>query len=276
MSEKKLPPLSKLIFPAYLTITRGIKIGNNDIVIQEQFSNTSIDLKNLEAYRQYFDFKSRLPLTYIYIIAQRALLHLMLHKDFTIAVPGIVHISNEILLNPEFNMNEEFEIKSSMRVPVKEGSLFPTAVIQFYQNGIEVARNVSNYIAKRKSTQKRGKREVSESTFGVPSFTKDWFVKKSVGKSYAHLSNDKNPIHTSKLFAKIAGFKHPIAHGWYSVSRSVSTAEKQSKREFKTLHVAFNKPIYLPSNVQFELNGSDNFRITHGQKQYSYLEGELR
>ena len=276
MSEKKLPPLSKLIFPAYLTITRGIKIGNKDIVIQEEFSNISIDLENLLAYRQYFDFKSKLPLTYIYIIAQRALLHLMLHKDFTIAVPGIVHISNEILLNPEFSVNEEFEIKSSIHVPVKEGSLFPTAIIQFYQNGIEVAKNVSNYIAKRKSTQKRSKREVNESTFGVPSFNENWFVKKSVGKSYAHLSNDKNPIHTSKLFAKIAGFKRPIAHGWYSVSRSVSTAEKQSEREFKTLHVAFSKPIYLPSNVQLELNGSDNFRITHGQKQYSYLEGELR
>jgi len=230
MSEKKLPALSKLIFPAYLTITRGTKIGNKDIVIQEEFSNISLDLDNLKAYRQYFDFKSKLPLTYIYIIAQRALLHLMLHKDFTIAVPGIVHISNEILLNPEFSVNEEFEIKSSIYVPVKEGSLFPTAIIQFYQNGIEVAKNVSNYIAKRKSTQKRSKREVNESTFGVPSFNENWFVKKSVGKSYAHLSNDKNPIHTSKLFAKIVGFKRPIAHGWFSVSRSVSIAEKQSER----------------------------------------------
>ena len=275
MSKTTLPPLSKLIFRAYLTITKGIKISKEDIKIEEEFSNVSIDAVNLQSYKQYFDFKSKLPLTYIYIIAQRALLHLMLNKEFTIAVPGIVHISNEIQLLPQFDLNQKFELKASIHVPVKEGSLYPTADIRFYQNGVEVANNISNYIAKRKSAQKRSKREESISNFGNSTFKEEWVIEKSVGKSYARLSNDKNPIHTSTLFSKLVGFKGPIAHGWYSVSRAVSTAEKQRNCAFESLKVAFNKPIYLPSKVQFELNDEHNFRVANTQKEYTYLEGKL-
>jgi len=275
MSNTVLPPLSKLLFPAYLTFRKGIKISDVDIKIDQEFSNVSIDLANLAAYKKYFNFESELPATYIYVVAQRALLHLMLNKEFTIAVPGIVHISNEVQLTPQFNINQKFEIKASIHVPVKEGSLFPTAEIIFYQKGKEVARNISNYIAKRKSAKKSSKREQEVSTFDLARFSEEWVIEKSAGKSYAQLSNDKNPIHTSKLFAKLVGFKRPIAHGWYSVSRVFSVAEKENNCTFKSVQVAFNKPIYLPSKVQFELNGGNQFRVINAEKSYTYLAGYL-
>ena len=275
MSDTVLPPLSKLIFPAYLTFLRGIKISDDDIKISQEFSNVTIDVDNLEAYKEYFNFKSQLPVTYIYIVAQRALLHLMLHKEFTIAVPGIVHISNEVQLTAQFNIDEKIEIKASIHVPVKEGSLFPKAEIIFYQKGVEVARNISNYIAKRKSPKKSSKRKENVSTFGLDSFREEWVIEKSIGKSYAQLSQDKNPIHTSKLFAKMIGFKRPIAHGWYSVNRVVSVAEKENNCTFKSIRVAFNKPIYLPSKVQFQLNDGNQFKVTNPYKAYTYLEGDL-
>ena len=275
MSKTTLPSLSKMIFPAYLTFRKGVKIADEGIKIEEEFSAVSIDPDNLKEYKQYFNFDSTLPITYIYIVAQRALLHLMLNKKFTIAVPGMVHLSNEIKLMDQFNPDQEFEIKASINVPVKDGSLFPSAVISFYQNGVEVANNVSHYIVKRKSTQKRSKREENVSNFGVAHYKEEWSIDRSAGKLYAKLSNDKNPIHTSVLFAKMAGFKRPIAHGWYSVNRAVSSAEKQSGREFKELQVAFSKPIFLPSKVQFELNENNDFRVDHLTKEYSYLEGKL-
>jgi acyl dehydratase len=57
--------------------------------------------------------------------------------------------------------------------------------------------------------------KIGEKTFRVP---------KTVGKEYANLCNDYNPIHISTIAAKLFGFKSAIAHGMWVVGNVMGTS----------------------------------------------------
>ncbi|MEZ4685600.1 MAG: MaoC/PaaZ C-terminal domain-containing protein [Bacteroidia bacterium] len=65
-----------------------------------------------------------------------------------------------------------------------------------------------------------------------------------MAKRYAAISGDKNPIHTSTMFAKMAGFNKRIIHGWYNASRACASAEQHfgasAKPGYQLLEAGFS------------------------------------
>lgn len=72
-----------------------------------------------------------------------------------------------------------------------------------------------------------------------------------IGRRYARVSGDYNPIHLHPLTAKMLGFKKAIAHGMFSKAIAISCLQKQSWLEDNTFQVktVFMQPIALPANV---------------------------
>ncbi|MCE7736769.1 MAG: hypothetical protein GPJ54_17940 [Candidatus Heimdallarchaeota archaeon] len=255
-----LPILQKMRFSAFKTFRRGVKIDDNGIDLTHTFPAVLIDTKLLEQYRAFFDFTEDLPFSYLYILAQRAQVALMLDKRFTISIPGMIHINNKLTQHEVVNPELPIEIKISITVESKlEGSLYPNSEVLYYQDGNKVATCNSGYLVKRKSkskskTSKKPKdviQKLSSVTHSVP-----WELTKSLGKKYSNVSGDKNPIHSSKLFAKFLGFKRPIIHGWCSVSQVIKDAS-QFNNNVREVKVNFNKPIFLPSTVQIDFDETD-------------------
>jgi hypothetical protein len=70
----------------------------------------------------------------------------------------------------------------------------------------------------------------------------------AVGRKYAAISGDRNPIHLHPLAARLFGFPSAIAHGMWVKARTLATLEGRLPEAF-TVEVAFKLPVLLPSTV---------------------------
>lgn len=272
-------------FSAFRTFRRGVKIGDEDLYMDHTFPEVQIENELLDIYRSFFDFSEELPFSYLYILAQRAQLALMLDKQFTISLPGMIHLTNNLSQFEDVNPSIPLKIDVSISVESKiEGSLYPKAEVTFYQDGIKVADCQSGYLSKRKSSSKNKKSKTRKYEFPkLPSVehSSTWNLSKSLGKQYSKVSGDNNPIHSSKLFAKFVGFKQPIIHGWCSVSQVIREAN-QFIPNVNSVEVNFNKPIFLPSVVQIDFGGHDldtnsyKFAVNSPDKNLLHLYGQLK
>ena len=250
----QLPTLNKVLFKALFTFFKGIKIKERDIEINKIFTPTIINKIQLKEYKILFNFTEVLPLTYLYLLAQRAQVALMLDKQFTIAIPGLIHASNTLEQVNELELDKVIKIESSVFVESKkEGSLNPIFKVQFYQNDILVAKCESIYLAKRKSKSLKKKR-IAPSFISNPTHENTWNVTKSDALNYAEISGDKNPIHTFGLIAKLFGFKSTIIHGWYLVSKM--TSEIKKNQTIKSISCNFIKPVTLPQELKFKYDST--------------------
>jgi acyl dehydratase len=77
-----------------------------------------------------------------------------------------------------------------------------------------------------------------------------WRLPGDLGRRYAAVSGDRNPIHMHPLSAKLLGFPRAIAHGMWSKARCVAALESVLPDAFE-VDVRFRKPILLPAEVSF-------------------------
>lgn len=279
--KNTLPLLSEMIIPSFRTILKGIKIKKEGIAINKKFENVYIDTSSLKSYREFLNWNADLPLAFFYLMAQRAQTNLMLSSDFTIAIPGLVHVANTLRSLEKIDEIEPFKLKAKVEVSYKDtGSLIPKFTVDFIQNEKVVIQCISTYIAKRKGNIKSKTIEKEHNVFTHTSFSSEnWEISKNLGKKYAQASGDKNPIHSSTLFARIIGFKNPILQGWYSVSRIVKTCEKEFNTTFKNIEVEFKSPVFLPSKQIAEWYITDKKEVIFQVKNHNnkiVLNGKLK
>ena len=84
----------------------------------------------------------------------------------------------------------------------------------------------------------------------VPPSATTWDLPGDLGRRYAAVSGDHNPIHLYGVTAKAFGFPRQIAHGMWSKARCLAALDGRLP-DAVTVEVAFKKPILLPGTVAF-------------------------
>jgi acyl dehydratase len=79
----------------------------------------------------------------------------------------------------------------------------------------------------------------------------------SIGRRYAYVSGDYNPIHLFDRTAQWFSFKQKVAHGMWSLSRCIGLANAYLPAFPFELDGQFKLPIYLPGNFVFRAQHSD-------------------
>ncbi|MEV4346410.1 MaoC/PaaZ C-terminal domain-containing protein [Actinoplanes sp. NPDC049596] len=105
----------------------------------------------------------------------------------------------------------------------------------------------------------------------LPAASAVWRVPVSVGGAYAAASGDRNPIHTSRVGARLFGFPRPIAHGMWTLARCLAFFEGRLPPAY-IVDVAFRQPILLPGKVSFWADDAGNFGV-YGKR--PHLAGQL-
>lgn len=110
-------------------------------------------------------------------------------------------------------------------------------------------------------------------------------VPENIGRGYARVSGDVNPIHLSHLSAKAFGFKRAIAHGMWTLARSYSALAESMEGGFENvrLHAEFEKPVFLPASVQLMNDapiedGEQNavrFRLVSDDSEHCHIRGQI-
>ncbi len=78
----------------------------------------------------------------------------------------------------------------------------------------------------------------------------EWALPGDLGRRYAGVAGDRNPIHLYGFTAKAFGFPRQIAHGMWTKARCLAQLDTRLPDAF-TVDVAFKRPILLPSKVTF-------------------------
>ncbi|RKN44053.1 hypothetical protein D7294_08530 [Streptomyces hoynatensis] len=84
----------------------------------------------------------------------------------------------------------------------------------------------------------------------------EWTVPAAIGRRYAAVSGDRNPIHLHPLTARPFGFRRALAHGMWTKARCLAAlAERGALPEEFTVTVTFRAPVLLPALVTFRTRG---------------------
>jgi len=111
----------------------------------------------------------------------------------------------------------------------------------------------------------------------APSGVVHWKLSGDLGRRYGAVSGDRNPIHLYPLTAKAFGFPANIAHGMWTLARSLSALQNRLPAGF-TAEVEFRKPIFLPGTVVFgSAAGEDGiaFGVKGSKKPVTHLVGRI-
>lgn len=240
-----------------------------------------INSSHCERYNRAVDWKlgiaSVIHPNYLQVLTLPMQLEMMISKPFPFKPMGLVHLANHIDLNFLPEQSATLLLKTSYNGIAwhKKGWVF--AIVSEGFVGEELALTGTSYYLSR---QKHEEEVEAESL--VPEFQKIPAIPsikevespyssssvlsfpQGVGRQYARVSGDFNPIHLSRWSAKFMGFRQAIAHGMYSKALCLSNVIKQEMSGGKTLlaqtpmqfSTQFMQPIYLPSQCDLFVNKS--------------------
>ncbi len=259
-----LPTMLKAALPVIpgVNLIPGVaKKGGDlpDLVLHRE--GVAIDRDHVAAYADVCGFEpsQSLPFTYPHMLAFPLHMAIMTDRSFPFPAIGTVHVGNTITQHRSIAPNEKLEVTataSNLR-PHPRGKVFDF-VTTVSADGETVWESTSNYL-------RVGKRDESVKPEGepfevVPGNGVVWKLPGDLGRRYAGVSGDHNPIHLYPLTAKAFGFPRQIAHGMWSKARCVAAFATRLP-ESATVAVEFKKPILLPGKVEFgsRLLGGDGF-----------------
>ncbi|GLW92203.1 MaoC family dehydratase [Actinokineospora globicatena] len=211
-----------------------------------------VDAAHLAAYNRVCGFRlgDELPATYLHVLTFPMQVKLMTDTDFPFPLIGSIHVANRIVQRRPVLVGEVLDL----RVGVADLRNHPRGV-QFdvissvAVGGVEVWSGVSTYL--RRTSAGSGSASGREELPGVVAC---WDVPGDVGRRYAGVSGDRNPIHLHALTARVFGYSRPIAHGMWTKARCLAALEGRLPGAFE-VDVRFKLPVHLPARVGFCLDG---------------------
>jgi acyl dehydratase len=235
-----------------------------------------------------FALRDHLPPTYPQVLAFPLQMAVMADGSFPFGAVGLVHLENRIVQRRPIGIGEELAIRvrSTELRPHPKGHTF-TLETEALAGDEAAWESVSTILRRGKPSSG------ADSPTGVQSSEKDdfealptdapasaeWRLGGDLGRRYAAVSGDRNPIHLHSLTAKPLGFPAAIAHGMWTKARCLAALESRLPDAF-SVDVRFRKPILLPTQVEFAVSIEDGgeilFAVRDAKRQLPHLDGHVR
>ncbi|WP_143193991.1 MaoC/PaaZ C-terminal domain-containing protein [Micromonospora sp. CB01531] len=240
----------------------------------------TVDRAHLADYDRVCGFRltDRLPATYVHVLGFPLALRLMTAAEFPIPLTGVVHVANRITVHRPIGAGEtlDFHTYAENLRPHERGRQLDVVLVGSV-DGTEVWRGVSTYLGKERTAGGGPRRDRGDRP-NLPDAAAHWRVTPRVGTDYARVSGDHNPIHTSRLGARLFGFPRPIAHGMWSKAHCLAALESRLPEAY-SVDVAFKLPVPLPSTVAFSATatgGTWDFALHDARSGGPQLVGTVR
>jgi acyl dehydratase len=277
-----LPLMLKAALPAIPVVggLPGIRHARGtvpDLVLER--AGVTTDRAHLDAYNEVCGFPrtDHLPPTYPHLAAFGLHMTLMTDTSFPFAPMGLVHLRNTITQHRPIGVDEVLDVSvhaSDLR-PHPKGSLVDL-VTTVSVDGAVVWDEVMTLFSRHRG----GAAETSPAPLAgveAPTGVVHWKLAGDLGRRYGAVSGDRNPIHLHPLTARAFGFPSNIAHGMWTLARSLSAVQNKLPATFVN-DAEFRKPILLPSTVVFgsQRRGDDLvLGVTGSRKPVTHLVGTV-
>ncbi|WP_372593327.1 MaoC/PaaZ C-terminal domain-containing protein [Actinotalea sp.] len=192
-----------------------------------------------------------LPAGFVHVMAFPVATALMVREDFPLPLLGMVHLANRVEQRRPILLGEELDVvvHAERLVPHRAG-VSVDLVVDVTVGPEVVWHGVSTYLAggARIAGAERPERE-PKPEWTPPTPTGQWRLSPHDARLYAAVSGDRNPIHSSRLGARMFGFPRTIAHGMHTAARGLADVGALRGGAF-TWAVRFASPVLLPGSVQ--------------------------
>lgn len=273
------PPLWRAYLALLLRPRKGVRSPEEFPQLEAQQGSVKVGRRELQEYCRLCatELGPTLPVCYPHVLAGPLHLRLMSVAEFPLRLLGAVHVRNRIVEHRPITLDECEDLSLVARV----GSC------RFTKRGIEfdlrtwLARGDervwgedSTYLVRQSVPVTPGPEEESPKIpWDEESPAQEWEefrIPASVGRAYARLSGDGNPIHVSFWLAKLFGFKRDLAHGMWGLARALGGLQGE-REEPLSVEVLFKGPLYMESPVRV-LRQADSLRLFCGDEPRPALE----
>jgi acyl dehydratase len=236
-----------------------------------------------------FAVRDRLPPTYPHVLAFPLHMAVMADGGFPFGAVGLIHVENRIVQHRPIGLGEELTIRVR---PTKlkahpRGRTF--SLVTKVLSGHQIAWESTSTMLRRDNSGpsehqpadgpiRQGHLDVSARRRQEElAASAEWKLGGDLGRRYAAVSGDRNPIHMHSLSAKPLGFPRAIAHGMWTKARCLAALESRLPDGF-AVDVRFRKPILLPGKVQFASTSEGDefdFAVRDAKRGTPHLEGHV-
>jgi acyl dehydratase len=272
---KAVPPSLPLVGSLPVVGRRAKEVPDVELVLPD----VRIDRDHLAAFDRVcgFTLSDELPATYPHMLAFPLSMDLMTRLSFPFGVIGLVHVANRIELLRPMSAGEPFDLTvgtADLR-DHERGRQFDV-VAEATVDGEPAWRSRSTYLHREGGSG--AKKERRESEPQPPAEGRAvWKVPGDIGRRYAAVSGDANPIHLHPLTARLFGFKGAIAHGMWVKARSLAALEGHLPETY-TAEARFKLPMTIPAKAAFASwpqDGGRAFSVTDARSGKPYLSGTV-
>lgn len=260
-----LQPLSNLFIQAALRR----KVTGTQLPDLGLRSWVSVDTDKLATYRKICGFKesSLLPPTFPHILAFPLQMQLMTAKDFPFPLLGLIHIANRIrILRPLGGITQLYvSVQATELQAHAKGATFN--LVTQVEDGLGLLwEEESTMLCKGVTIDGPVPAQAQPASLPVSELAR-WSAPARIGRQYAKVSGDYNPIHLSAASARLFGFPTAIAHGMWLKAHTLAILDDHLPASNVEINVAFHKPVRLPGDLVLSASAAGS----HGQLQ---VEGE--
>lgn len=282
----------KLYAQAAIYSPPPFKYAEYDFVVPELPSSVrektvKINSKHCDQYHRLTNWQNSIAAVvhpnYIQTLSLSMQLDMMVSNPFPFKPMGLVHVANQIDVQflPEQDTSLELRTSFGKVFYHRRGWLFEVLTSAEVDNE-QAILGTSYYLARRRHSPEANKHfqsEAKKAGHGLPSWideivqdtlngedevtscmsavSESLMFSDDIGRRYAKVSGDYNPIHLYPYTAKLLGFKKAIAHGMYSKALSVSKVAQHTQFYKRSCCVkcVFMLPITLPLNTELLIQG---------------------
>jgi acyl dehydratase len=237
-----------------------------------------------------FGLRDHLPPTYPHVLAFPLQMATMADGGFPFGAVGLVHVGNRIAQHRRIGLDEELRlvVRPTPLQPHKRGRTF--SLLTEAWAGAEKAWESESTMLRRGKSPELVEVSLAERAEARPpegeeaaadaalTPSAEWRLGGDLGRRYAAVSGDRNPIHMHALTAKPLGFSSAIAHGMWTKARCLAALESRLPDAF-AVDVRFRKPIPLPGRVELLSDAGDDerieFAVRDARRQTPHLDGRI-
>ncbi|WP_421548820.1 MaoC family dehydratase [Pseudomonas sp. QD4] len=210
-----------------------------------------VEPSNLAAYRKVCGFAENglLPPTYPHVLAFALQMQLLTARDFPFPLLGLIHLANRIRVIRPLGGIGRLQVGVRVRnlQAHAKGAVFDVITQVDDQLG-PLWEAESRMLCKGVELPGTPPADSLQASAALEELTR-WPAPADIGRRYAKVSGDYNPIHLSAASAKLFGFPQAIAHGLWNKARTLAALAEHLPAANIEIAVEFRKPVRLPSEV---------------------------
>lgn len=280
----RLPDARPLLLKALGTARR--KVDPEAVIppLAVTVSGLRADPALVARYREVCGFadSDALPITYPQVWATSLHLWLSTQPSFPFPLLGMVHLRNRIEQLRPLAVDGVYEVRASVGAAqrIASGISFDFVTEFVDAEGQAVYTATTTPLIRIKDPSRRSAKSAPEVPPPLLAEYEAFAAPEDIGRRYAAVSMDYNPIHLHAWSAKLFGFPRAIAHGMWSVARCAALLEPRLSAASSVLEVQYRAPLLLPSRAVLKhtagAGSGRSFQLLAANAERVYLTGSLR